>query len=229
MAASARSFHRSLLQLVLVTDGRGDPARLERIVDQVVAAGVRTVQLREPELPARVLLRTCERLLPILQRVGGLLLVNDRVDVAAAGAAHGAQIGHRSLPPELARKVLGPDPVLGLSAHDRAELDLATAGGCDFALLSPVWPTPSKPGAPHLGAVRAAQLTAAARLPVVWLGGVTVGVLGGLAALPQVAWPAGFAVRSAIMGADDPGVAAAELLAATAALLGAAAPQPTRP
>jgi thiamine-phosphate pyrophosphorylase len=214
---AARPFDPSVLQLVLVTDGRGDPARLERIVAEVVAAGVRTVQLREPALSARVLLRTCERLLPVLAATRGLLLVNDRVDVAAAGVAHGAQIGHRSLPPELARAVLGPQPVLGLSAHDRGELDLATAGGCDFALLSPVWPTSSKPGAPHLGAVRAGQLTAGGRVPGGWLGGVSVGMLPGLAALPKIARPVGFAVRSAIMEATDPGAAAAELLEAIAA------------
>ncbi|MBL8752107.1 MAG: thiamine phosphate synthase [Planctomycetes bacterium] len=222
MPAAARPFDPTVLQLVLVTDGRGDPARLERIVDEVVAAGVRMVQLREPALSARVLLRTCERLQPRLDAVRGVLLVNDRVDVAASGAAHGAQIGHRSLPAELARAVLGPGPVLGLSAHDRAELDLATAGGCDFALLSPVWPTSSKPGAPHLGAVRAGQLTAAARLPVVWLGGVGMGVLPGLAALPRIARPAGFAVRSAIMEATAPGDAAAELLKAIVAARDAA-------
>jgi thiamine-phosphate pyrophosphorylase len=183
---------------------------------------VRCVQLREPQWPARVLLRTCERLLPQVAAVGGWLLVNDRVDVAAAGAAHGVQVGHRSLPPELARRVLGPGPVLGYSAHEEAELDLAVAAGCDFALLSPVWPTASKPGAPHLGPLRAAQLTARARLPVVWLGGVEAARCQSLGEVPPAGRPAGVAGRGAIMEAADPGAAARTILAALADVLPAA-------
>ncbi|MFY9342812.1 MAG: thiamine phosphate synthase, partial [Planctomycetota bacterium] len=186
-------FDRAVLRLVLITDGRGDPVRVERIVTAAVAAGVRCVQLREPRWSARALLTACDRLAPTLARVQGLLLVNDRVDVAAAGAAHGVQIGHRSLPPEIARGVLGPGPVIGFSAHDASELDLGTAAGCDFALLSPVWPTASKPGAPHLGPLRAAQFTAQARLPVVWLGGVSALTLPVLAELPPQGRPLGVA------------------------------------
>ncbi len=218
MPAAGRRLDPSLLRLVLITDGRGDAVRVERIVAAAVEAGVRCVQVREPQWPARALLRACERLQPLLAAAGGLLLVNDRVDVAAAGAAHGAQIGHRSLPPELARRVLGPESVLGYSAHDHSELDLAIAAGCDFALLSPVWTTDSKPGAPHLGPGRAAQLTTKARLPVVWLGGVDAAHAASLADVPSPGQPAGVAVRSAVMGALDPAAAAAELLRALAPL-----------
>lgn len=216
MTAPARRLDPSLLRLVLITDGRGDPARVESIVEQAVGAGVRCVQLREPQWPARALLRTCERLLPTLQRAGGLLLVNDRLDVVAAGVAHGAQVGHRSLPPEIARRVLGPDFLLGYSAHDQSELDLAVAADCDFALLSPVWPTTSKPNAPHLGAARAAQLTSKARLPVVWLGGVDAVRTASLRDVPAAGRPAGVAVRSAIMAALDPTEATRALLQALA-------------
>ena len=214
MTARASVLDPSVLRLVLITDGRGDPVRVERIVEMAVGAGVRCVQLRESQWPARAVLGCCERLLPLLAPVRGLLLVNDRLDVVAAGVAHGAQIGHRSLPPEVARRVLGEEFVIGYSAHDQGELDLAVAGGCDFALLSPVWPTTSKPGAPHLGVMRAAQLTSKARLPVVWLGGVDVARAENLANVPPLARPAGIAVRSAIMSALDPGEAIRALLAA---------------
>lgn len=206
-----------MLKLVVITDGRGDVVRLEAIVHAAVAGGARCVQLREPRWTARVLHQACERLLPLLAENGGVLLVNDRLDVAAAGVAHGAQIGHKSLPPDLARRVLGPHAVLGFSAHDQGELDQAAAGGCDFALLSPVWPTDSKPGLPHLGEGRAANLTAAARLPVVWLGGVTAAHAPRLAALPRGQRPVGIGVRGAVMHATDPRQAVVDLLAAFAA------------
>jgi len=216
MSAPARRLDPSLLRLVLITDGRGDPVRVERVIEQAVAAGLRCVMLREPQWSARAVLRACERLLPLLTRTGGRLFVNDRVDVVAAGVAHGAQVGHRSLPPEVARRVLGPDFLLGYSAHDQSELDLAVAADCDFALLSPVWPTTSKPAAPHLGETRAAQFTSKARLPVVWLGGVDPTRAASLAELPAVGRPAGVAVRSAIMSALDPGEATQSLLQALA-------------
>jgi len=218
MAAFVRRLEPSLLRLIAVTDGQADPARLERIVREWVSAGVRCVQLREPQMSARALLHVCERLLPLLDEVRGLLLVNDRVDVAAARLAHGVQVGHRSLPPTLARAVLGPHGVLGFSAHEAAELDQAAEAQCDFALLSPVWPTSSKPGAPHLGLGRAAHMTKRARLPVVWLGGVDVERLGALGEVPADGRPAGVAVRGALLASEDPGGAATRLLAALAVL-----------
>jgi thiamine-phosphate pyrophosphorylase len=200
-AAFVRRLDPRLLRLVLVTDGQGDPARIERIVREVVQAGVRCVQLRESQLSARALMHLCERLLPLLDDVQGLLLVNDRVDVAAARCAHGAQVGHRSLPPALARQVLGPHAVLGFSAHEVAELDQAAEAQCDFALLSP-----------------AAHMTSRARLPVVWLGGADTAQLAQLADVPAAGRPVGVAVRSAMMVAEQPGHAAAELLRALSVL-----------
>jgi len=217
---TSRNFDPTALQFVLVTDGRGDAVRLERIVRAAIDGGARCVQLREPHWSARQLLQTAERLRPMLDAVNGLLLVNDRVDVAATDAAHGAQIGHRSLPPELARQVLGPSRVLGYSAHDQGQVDLAAAAGCDFALLAPVWATTSKPGLPHLGEALAVSLTSRARLPVVWLGGITPTNAARIADLPLRSRPVGIAVRSAVMEAEDPRYAVAALLRA---LLGAAA------
>lgn len=199
------------LQLILVTDGVGDPGRIEEIVQAAVDGGVRCVQVRESKWTARQMLRACEQLAPILEPVGGLLLVNDRLDVVATGVCHGAQIGHRSLPPALARYVLGDDRVLGFSAHDEHELRDADDHGCDFALLSPVWPTKSKPNAAFLTVPHAAALTAAARIPVVWLGGVDAARVAEIAELPAAQRPVGVAVRSAIMHAEDPKVAAVEL------------------
>lgn len=222
MAVASR-FDPSALRLILITDGRGDPVRVERIVEQAVAGGVRCVQLREPQWSARAVWRCAERLGAVLARAQGLLLVNDRIDVALAGAAHGVQVGHRSLPPDVARRVLGDAPLLGYSAHEVADLDLAAAGRCDFALLSPIWPTSSKPGAPHLGTHRAGQMTSVARVPVVWLGGIDAARVAALAELPPMARPVGIAVRSAILDALDPGGAARELVHALAQALPPAA------
>lgn len=214
MRTAPRRFDPGLLRLVVVTDGRGDLVRLEPIVRAALVGGARCIQLREPHWSARMLHQACERLLPLVDTVGGVLLVNDRVDVAASRVAHGAQIGHKSLPPVAARGLLGDGGVLGFSAHDQDELAGAAEGGCDFALLSPVWPTESKPGLPHLGEGRAGLMTEAARLPVVWLGGVTVERAERIGSLPRPRRPVGVAVRGAVMHAEDPQRATEALLRA---------------
>ncbi len=215
MHAVPRRLDPNLLRLVVITDGHGDLVRLEQLVAAALDGGARCVQVREPHWSARMLMKGCERLLPLLEAVQGLLLVNDRLDVAAARLAHGTQIGHKSLPPAVARDVVGVRSLLGFSAHDARELDEA-ATACDFALLSPVWATTSKPGLPHLGVARAAQLTATAKLPLVWLGGIGVQQVAQIAALDPPCRPVGIAVRSAVMSADDPAAAARSLLAALA-------------
>ena len=202
------------LRLILVTDGLGDLERIEAVVRAAWAGGCRCVQLREPSWTAAEMWAACLRLRGAASGSGSVLLVNDRVDVAASGVADGAQVGRRSLPPDAARAALGSERLLGYSAHDAEELRVAGAADCDFALLSPVWSTSCKPDARPLGAAAASALTARSPVPVLCLGGVTEAGCRELAALPKSARPSGVAVMSAIMNSDDPERRAGEILAA---------------
>ena len=204
------------LRLMLVTDGRGDADRLEVLVQAAVSGGLRAVQLRELQMTASDLARLCDRLRPLLEAVDGCLLVNDRVDVAAAGHAHGAHVGFRSLAPGAARSVLGPRGFLGMSVHDAAEMSEAVAGGCNYAVLAPVWSTATKPDAVGLGLAVAGGLTAAADLPVLWLGGLDAQRARSVGDLPPEQRPMGVAVCSAICAASDPRQATEALLSSCA-------------
>ena len=188
------------MELVLVTDGSGDAERLVRLVTQVVAGGVRAVQLREPGMTARELGELCRVLRPVLERVRGLLLVNDRVDLAAAGLAHGVHLGQRSLEPASVRRFLPRECIVGCSAHDQRSLAAAAGQGVDYASLSPIFPTTCKPGARSLGVERARSLTRAAGVPVIWLGGLDRQKLAAL----RDCGAAGFALRSALCEAVQP-------------------------
>lgn len=206
-----RGYPIDALRLMLITDGAGDPARVLRTVVAAIAGGVRCVQVREPRMSTRELLDLCEELRPRLEAEDGLLLVNDRVSLAASGAAHGVHLGQRSLPPRATRGVLDAcrdDAVVGLSVHDASEL--RGAGGADYVLLAPVFPTESHPGAPALGPAAAAALAAATSLPAIWLGGIDLATLDLLAPYH----PDGIAVMRAITAAADPAAAAAALSAA---------------
>jgi thiamine-phosphate pyrophosphorylase len=135
------------------------------------------------------------------------LLVNDRVDVAALDCAHGVHLGFRSLVPEQARQILGPEKLVGFSAHDADELSWASDQGVDYVILAPVFATDSKPGATPLGVGATTALVAEADVPVVLLGGLNERTL--VDTLPVGAH--GHAFMSAVFGAEDPEEAASRL------------------
>ncbi len=194
---------------MLVTDGRADAERIEEMVTATVDVGLRCVQIREGDMPTRELARLCGRCRAILDEVDGWLVVNDRVDIAAADLAHGVHLGWRSLTPSDARRVVGVRPV-GFSAHDEGEIVWAVDQGADYVVLAPVHPTSSKPGAQALGTQAAMVMSRAVDVPVIWLGGITAAKI--------LEWrgfvPDGVAVMSAICDHSRPAEAAAEILQA---------------
>ena len=206
-----RPFPAAAMRLLMITDGRGDAERIERLVGAAISGGLRAVQLREPGMGAAELARLCGRLRPRLREAGGLLIVNDRADVAAAGYADGVHLGYRSLSPAAVRRMVPDDCLVGFSAHDPEQCAVARETGADYLFLSPIFPTGSKPGHPGIGVERAQQWTVAAGLPVLWLGGLSA---ERIAALPAGCAARGYALLSEICGAEDPGAAVSEVLAA---------------
>ena len=90
----------------LITDGRADLERLRGLFRAALDGGIRGVQVREPGLTARALGELCAEWKPAFDAASAMLLVNDRVDIAAAGFVHGVHLGHRSLPPDTVRAML---------------------------------------------------------------------------------------------------------------------------
>lgn len=132
-------------------------------------AGLRLVQLREKTLAREALRGLAQRMLTLMQPYGAKLILNADIELAREVGAHGVQLTAT----QLAR--LAQRPALdwcGASCHDAEALRRAEALGCDFALLSPVLPTPSHPGAPTLGWEKFAELAAGRAIPVYALGGM---------------------------------------------------------
>lgn len=195
---------------ILVTDRRAVPrGELLGAVEAALAGGIRCVQLREKDLPGGELLRLAARMRELTARFGALLLVNDRVDVAMAAGADGVHLGVASIPPEAARRLLGPRAVVGCSTHSAAEVRAAEAGGADYATFGPVWATPSKAayGAP-VGLDALAEASRAARLPLYALGGVRADRAG----VAREAGAAGVACIRELLSAPDPAEAARNLI-----------------
>lgn len=201
-------------RLVLVTDRHATAGRdLVDVVTSALDAGLPAVQLRDKDLPGRPLHALAERLRVATARTGALLFVNDRIDVAIAVGADGVHLGGGSLPVDVARRLLPPDRLVGVSVHAPAEVVAAAAAGADLCVFGPVYATPSKAAfGPPQGEERLREAVAAAAVPVLAIGGV------GTAEVPRVraAGAAGIAVIRAILAAPDAAAATRALLAALA-------------
>ena len=159
-------------RLLVVTDRHQAAAPLDAIATQAMLAGVRWIWLRDRDMAAAERRALAARLLAITRRHGARLSIGDDVDLAGELAADGVHLGAGGSV-AAARQKLGPDALIGISAHSDADIAAATAAGADYATLSPIYPTQSKPGyGPALG-VAAIARAAQAALPVLALGGVT--------------------------------------------------------
>jgi len=182
-------------------------------VAAAVAGGVDWVQVRERGLDGAELLAFAEAAAGAARdaaaRTGHALqvIVNRRSDVALAIGAEGVHLGFDAVGTEVARQLLGPDALLGVSCH--APEEVHAAAGASYAHLAPIFPPLSKAAsrpALGLGALRAAAGTR----PVLAQGGVEASNAGAC----LEAGAAGIAVTGAVLMADDPGAAAAALRAA---------------
>lgn len=180
----------------------------EEICQAALAAGVRLVQLREKEGTARRALRIGLALRALARAHRALLLVNDRLDLALATEADGVHLGQEDVPLGVARAILGPDALIGLSITDPAQLDAPDARDADYLGVGAVFPTGSKADARYTGLELLAMARAAVDTPIVAIGGITAEN----AAEAVRAGADVVAVISAVTMAADPAAAARRLL-----------------
>jgi thiamine-phosphate pyrophosphorylase len=198
-------------RLYLCTDSRGRQGDLVDFLDAALAGGVDVVQLREKALEARDELETLETFAAAADRHGALWSVNDRADVAVAAGAPVLHLGQRDLPVDVARRIIGDEPVIGVSTHDARQMSAAvTAAGVDYFCAGPTWTTPTKPGRPAAGldlltaAAAAAPQDAGQSRPWFAIGGIDLDHLDEVLARGARR----VVVVRAITEADDPRAAA---------------------
>ena len=213
-------------RLYLCTDARRERGDLAQFADAVLAGGVDIIQLRDKgsageqrfgPLEVRAELAACEILADAARRHGALFAVNDRADIARAAGADVLHLGQGDLPLGVAREIVGPATLLGLSTHDSAQVAAAAVSDADYFCVGPCWPTPTKPGraAPGLQLVHAAsRLVSELGSDKPWfaIGGIDV------QRLPDVleAGARRVVVVRAITAAEDPRAAAQQLRSALA-------------
>ncbi len=163
-------FDLSTRHLYLCTPDRPD---LADFVAACIAGGVDVVQLRDKELEARPLLERAALVGEVCRALGVPFVLNDRPDLALAVGADGVHVGQDDAPVALARRILGPDAIVGLSTHSPTDLDGAAAEDVTYISAGPVEETPTKPGRAGTGLDYVSRASARSTVPVYVTGGVT--------------------------------------------------------
>lgn len=186
-----------------------DPGEAARAIE----GGAGVVQVRVKETPAGEILRIARETVA-LARGRALVLVNDRADLALLSGADGVHVGDEDLPVPEARRLIGPDLLLGRTTRTLAEAQAALAEGADHVGFGPIFATTTKTlGVPPRGTATLREVCAALGAPVVAIGGIGEATIGEVAA----AGAACAAVIGAIFAAGDPTENARRLAAAFAA------------
>jgi len=197
-----RSLSPGSWRLYVITDerlSRGRPYR--EVVEAAISGGADAIQLREKAAPAGTLYRIARELREITRNADVSFLVNDRLDIALAVDADGVHIGQQDIPASVARRILGPGKILGVTAETVEEAHAAEKDGADYLGVGPVFEargTKTDAGPPQ-GPAIIANIRPHTRLPIVAIGGIKAEN----ARLVREAGADSAAVISAIVAADD--------------------------
>ena len=194
------------LRVYVLTSARFAGRSHRDVAMAALEGGAGSIQLRAPELPDDELLAVASELARACADAQVLFVVNDRPQIALAAAAAGAHVGREDDPSD-ARRLLGPDRVLGMSVEGGSQAREAEDMGADYLGVT-VWATPTKPEATPGGLALVRAISGQSSLPVVGIGGIDA------SNAPAVleAGAAGVAVISAVAAAPDPIEATRELV-----------------
>lgn len=164
----------SMLRLYAVTDRSwsADEADFWRRVSEAMEGGAQVVQLREKHLSHEAMLRAAERFVALCRSHGAVSIINDDVEAAAASGADGVHVGQEDLEAGRARVLLGPDKLIGVSAHNVEEALAAQAAGADYLGVGAAFVTGTKSDASPISRETIRAITAAVDIPVVAIGGI---------------------------------------------------------
>jgi len=208
MNGAIRRERLALARLYLVIEARPHGREPDALLAAALRGGVDIVQLRDKELRDEELVRVSASFRRACDAYGALFVLNDRPDLVEACGADGVHVGQDDEPVASARALVGPELLVGLSTHSRAEMDAAT--GADYIGVGTIFATPTKPESNAAGLELVRIASEAARVPWFAIGGIELANV----ALVAEAGARGIAVVRAIRDAPDPEAAARALRAA---------------
>lgn len=194
--------------LYFITDSTGlSEEEFLRRTEEALQGGVTLLQLREKNRTTREYLSLAEKVHELTRRYGVPLLIDDRLDVAMAMDAEGVHLGQSDLPIHIARRILGPDKIVGATAKTVPQATEAYEQGADYLGVGAIYPTTTKVKTVLTSTDTLRDICKAVPIPVNAIGGLNKTNIDVLCGIPI----AGICVVSAIMKADDPRQAAVDL------------------
>ena len=179
MTATAASRERlQAARLCVLLEGGQSTAEFAEQVARLVEVGAGMIQLRDKTLDDRTLLDRATALANLCRERGAFSIVNDRADIAAAAGADGVHLGQEDLPPAIARRIVGPHRLIGVSTHNIEQARQAVLDGADYLGAGPTFPSQTKQFAEYPGLAFLRAVAAEVSLPTLAIGGIDVGNVG---------------------------------------------------
>jgi thiamine-phosphate pyrophosphorylase len=172
----------------------------EDVLRGVLAGGAAAVQVREKDMADGALLAHARHVASMAHEAGAIVIVNDRPDLAVLAAADGVHLGQDDLAPHEARRIVGPDRIIGVSTHSLDQAQAAAEAGADYIGCGPMFQSTTKPQAVIPGPSLCGQVTARVGLSVMAIGGITAATAPAVLAA-GARW---LAVSGVVCAADDP-------------------------
>ncbi|MDO4459034.1 MAG: thiamine phosphate synthase [Clostridia bacterium] len=189
------------LTLYFITDTTdGDTERMCKVVEAACKGGADIIQLREKNISTRDYIHLAECVLKITKAYNVPLIINDRVDVALASGADGIHLGQSDMPVDTARKICGPDMIIGATAKTTEQAKEAYENGADYLGCGAVYPSSTKKDAAFTPVEKITEVCNCVPIPVVAIGGLNENNLDILKGVPVK----GMCFVSAIMNDTNP-------------------------
>lgn len=168
-------------------------------VEESLNGGTKLVQLREKNATTREFLELAVELKELCHRYNAKLLINDRIDIALAVDADGVHLGQTDIPADIARKILGEDKIIGISAQTIDRAREAESLGADYIGVGAVFPTKTKDVIHDMNPEILSSVAASVSIPVVAIGGINRTTIDNLKDIDV----AGYAIVTGILMAED--------------------------
>jgi thiamine-phosphate diphosphorylase len=194
-------------RLYFVCEARPGGQEPDGLLNAAMSGGVGMIELRDRDAPPNVIDRSGQTFRRVANTYSALFIVNDDPHLAQELSADGVHVGQDDMDPAEARRILGPDAIIGLSTHSREQIEAAASAPVDYISVGPIWETPTKEGRPATGLELIKTAAEIATVPWFAIGGIDAGNVGEATA----AGAERICVVRAIRDADDPRRAAKAL------------------
>ena len=186
--------------LYFITDSKLTKKTIIDDVKSAINGGVKVIQYREKYASTKQMMEEAKEIKKLCQKNKVIFLVNDRIDIALAVDADGVHIGQDDMPYETARRLLGKNKIIGLSAHDVEESVKAEKSGADYIGLGPIFSTNTKADAGRAcGTEMISKVKEHVKIPIIAIGGINESTINEV----LKAGAKNIAIISAVLSKDD--------------------------